>query len=304
AEADESDGTLVNLRGRVGVITNIELDHTNHFASLAQVVETFRRFTQNCGLMVVCADCDTAAQLTRQLTTPVVTYGVKVPATYRVTDVHYLATGITAQVWEGGQALGTLSLPLLGQHNLNNTLAAVAVCRELGLDFAVIQQAVATFAGARRRFELRGQGGGIEFYDDYAHHPSEIRATLNAARQRWPRGERRLVVVFQPHRYSRTASLLTDFGAVFAEAEVVITLDIYGAGEANPTGVTGEDFAEQVRRHHPQVTYAPTLEAAEQHLRALLQPGDAVLFLGAGNVNRLIPRLLEFYQPSDPVSIG
>ncbi|MEN9273068.1 MAG: cyanophycin synthetase, partial [Gloeomargarita sp. DG_1_5_bins_55] len=125
-----------------------------------------------------------------------------------------------------------------------------------------------------------------------------------AARQRWPRGERRLVVVFQPHRYSRTASLLTDFGAVFAEAEVVITLDIYGAGEANPTGVTGEDFAEQVRRHHPQVTYAPTLEAAEQHLRALLQPGDAVLFLGAGNVNRLIPRLLEFYQPSDPVSIG
>ncbi len=304
AEADESDGTLVNLRGRVGVITNIELDHTNHFASLAQVVETFRRFTQNCGLMVVCADCDTAAQLTRQLTMPVVTYGVKVPATYRVTDVHYLATGITAQVWEGGQALGTLSLPLLGQHNLNNTLAAVAVCRELGLDFAVIQQAVATFAGARRRFELRGQGGGIEFYDDYAHHPSEIRATLNAARQRWPRGERRLVVVFQPHRYSRTASLLTDFGAVFAEAEVVITLDIYGAGEANPTGVTGEDFAEQVRRHHPQVTYAPTLEAAEQHLRALLQPGDAVLFLGAGNVNRLIPRLLEFYQPSDPVSIG
>ncbi|MEN9216459.1 MAG: UDP-N-acetylmuramate--L-alanine ligase [Gloeomargarita sp. HHBFW_bins_162] len=304
AEADESDGTLVNLQGRVGVITNIELDHTNHFASLAQVVETFRRFAQHCGLMVVCGDCPTAAALVSELTTPVLTYGLNVPATYTVTQVNYAPTGISAQVWERDQCLGTLTLPLFGQHNLKNALAAVAVCRELGVDFAVIQQAVATFAGARRRFELRGQGNGIEFYDDYAHHPSEIRATLNAARQRWPQGERRLVVVFQPHRYSRTASLLADFGPVFAEADVVITLDIYGAGEANPTGVTGEDFAQQVRQHHPHVTYAPTLEAVEHHLRELLQPGDAVLFLGAGNLNRVIPRLLEFYQPSDPLTVG
>jgi UDP-N-acetylmuramate--alanine ligase len=304
AEADESDGTLVNLRGRVGVITNIELDHTNHFADLAQVVTTFRTFAQHCGTMVLSADCDTAAQLGRELTTPVLTYGLNVPATYTVGDVHYLPTGITAEVWERECLLGTLALPLFGEHNLQNTLAAVAVCRELGVDFPLIQRAVTTFTGARRRFELRGQGGGIEFYDDYAHHPSEIRATLNAARQRWPQGERRLVVVFQPHRYSRTASLLRDFGPVFSEADVVITVDIYGAGEANPTGVTGEDFAQEVRQYHPAVTYAPTLEQVEHHLREILQPGDAVLFLGAGNLNRVIPRLLAFYQPSDPLAVG
>ncbi|WAS05607.1 UDP-N-acetylmuramate--L-alanine ligase [Gloeomargaritales cyanobacterium VI4D9] len=304
AEADESDGTLVNLQGRVGVITNIELDHTNHFADLAQVVATFRTFAQHCGTMVICADCGTAAELGRELSTPMLTYGLTVPATYTVGDVHYLPTGITAEVWERGHLLGSLSLPLFGEHNLKNTLAAVAVCRELGVDFPLIQQAVTTFTGARRRFELRGQGSGIEFYDDYAHHPSEIRATLNAARQRWPQGERRLVVVFQPHRYSRTASLLRDFGPVFSEADVVITVDIYGAGEANPTGVTGEDFAQQVRQYHPAVTYAPTLEQVEHYLREILQPGDAVLFLGAGNLNRVIPRLLGFYQPSDPLAVG
>lgn len=304
AEADESDGTLVNLRGRVGVITNIELDHTNHFADLAQVVTTFRTFAEHCGLLVVCADCATAAQLAQELATPVLTYGLTVPATYTVGDVNYLPTGITAEVWERQTVLGTLSLPLFGQHNLKNTLAAVAVCRELGVAFPRIQEAVTTFTGARRRFELRGQGGGIEFYDDYAHHPSEVRATLNAARQRWPQGERRLVVVFQPHRYSRTASLLADFGPVFAEADVVITVDIYGAGEANPTALTGEDFAQQVRQYHPSVTYAPTLEQVEHHLRELLQAGDAVLFLGAGNLNRVIPRLLAFYQPSDPLAVG
>jgi UDP-N-acetylmuramate--alanine ligase len=304
AEADESDGTLVNLWGRVGVITNIELDHTNHFASLSQVVHTFRTFAQHCEVMVIGGDCATAAQLARELTTPVWTYGLNAPATYTATGVQYAPTGITAQVWEREVLLGTLTLPLFGEHNLQNALAAVAVCRAVGVPFAQIQQAVTTFTGARRRFELRGQGGGMEFYDDYAHHPSEIRATLKAARQRWPRGERRLVVVFQPHRYSRTASLLADFGPVFGEADVVVTVDIYGAGEANPTGLTGEDVAQQVRQYHPWVIYAPTLAAVEQCLREVLQPGDAVLFLGAGNLNRVIPRLLAFYQPNDPLAVG
>ncbi|MCS7031945.1 MAG: UDP-N-acetylmuramate--L-alanine ligase [Gloeomargarita sp. SKYG116] len=304
AEADESDGTLVNLHGRVGVITNIEWDHTNHFASLDQVVETFRAFADNCELLVVCTDCPTAAGLVPHLTKPVVTYGWQGAASYSVQQVEYLPTGIQAQVVQAGQVLGHLQVPLFGEHNLRNTLAAVAVCRELGMGFADIQRGVATFVGARRRFELRGQAQGIEFYDDYAHHPSEIRATLNAARQRWPRGQRRLVVVFQPHRYSRTASLLADFGPVFTGADVVVLVDIYGAGETNPTGITGEDVALQVQRHHPHVLYAPTLEALEQVLPQVLQPGDAVLFLGAGNLNRVIPRLLTIYEASDPVTVG
>ncbi|MCS6782654.1 MAG: UDP-N-acetylmuramate--L-alanine ligase [Gloeomargarita sp. SKYBB_i_bin120] len=304
AEADESDGTLVNLQGQVGVITNIEWDHTNHFACLADVVETFRAFAANCEALVVCTDCPTAAALVASLHRPVVTYGLKGLPHYGVQGVDYTPAGIRAQVVQGQQMLGELTIPLLGAHNLRNTLAAVAVCRELGMGFDAIQAGVATFAGARRRFELRGQANGIEFYDDYAHHPSEIRATLSAARQRWPQGQRRLVVVFQPHRYSRTASLLPDFGPAFAEADLVVLVDIYGAGEGNPTGVTGEDVAAQVRRYHHQVQYIPTLEALEQELPLLLRPGDAVLFLGAGNLNRVIPRLMTIYQADAPVTVG
>ncbi|MEN9208637.1 MAG: UDP-N-acetylmuramate--L-alanine ligase [Gloeomargarita sp. GMQP_bins_69] len=304
AEADESDGTLVNLRGRVGVITNIEWDHTNHFPSLAEVVATFRAFADNCELLVVCTDCPTAAALAAEVPRPVVTYGLNRAARYRVCQVAYSARGIAAQVMQGDEVLGPLTIPLFGEHNLRNTLAAVAVCRELGMAFADIQQGVATFVGARRRFEWRGQAQGMEFYDDYAHHPSEIRATLNAARQRWPKGQRRLVAVFQPHRYSRTVSLLGDFGPAFAQADVVVLVDIYGAGEANPTGITGEAVAQQVQQYHPQVRYMATLEMLEQELPQLLQPGDVVLFLGAGNVNRVIPRLLAAYQAGDAVAAG
>ncbi|WP_317134541.1 glutamate ligase domain-containing protein [Leptolyngbya sp. 7M] len=191
-----------------------------------------------------------------------------------------------------------MNLKLLGQHNLSNALAAVAVGRLLGLDFAEIVAGLATFEGARRRFERRGEANQILFIDDYAHHPSEIRATLAAARLRVQdsTGYRRVVAVFQPHRYSRTIAFLDEFAQAFADADLVITTDIYSAGEANLGQVTGQQLADAIAAHQSSVIYQPTLPEVSAYLMETLEPGDLVLFLGAGNLNRVIPELVTFYQ--------
>jgi UDP-N-acetylmuramate--alanine ligase len=216
--------------------------------------------------------------------------------------------------------LGWLRLQLLGEHNLSNALAAVAVGRLLGLEFATIADAIAQFQGAKRRFEYRGNYGGIQFVDDYAHHPSEIRVTLAAARLRMqnsaaatdgfrdetapaslhpPSEIERVIAVFQPHRYSRTRVFLDQFAECFADADRVILTDIYAAGEPNSGIIDGRQVADRIARHHPHVEYQPTLEAVKTGLRELLKPGDLVLFLGAGNLNRVIPEVMAFFQNSN-----
>jgi UDP-N-acetylmuramate--alanine ligase len=193
-----------------------------------------------------------------------------------------------------------LNVKLLGKHNLSNALAAVAVGRLLKLEFATIAQAIATFEGARRRFERRGEYNNILFVDDYAHHPSELRATLAAARLQINAAshasKRRLVAIFQPHRYSRTRTFLADFATSFSDADVVVISDIYSAGEANPDNISGEQVASLIANHHPQVDYQPSLQAVSQRLTELLMPGDIALFLGAGNLNQLIPEVMAFHQ--------
>ena len=227
AEADESDGSLVKLSAAIGVVTNMELDHPDHYADLEQVVQTFLTFASNCDTLIGCIDCENVKNRLK----PQITYSLQQSgADYTVSDIEYSADGTTATVWEQGQALGTLKLQLLGKHNLSNAIASVAVGRLLKLDFATIAQSLATFDGASRRFEVRGVAGGITFIDDYAHHPSEILATLESARlQTKPGG--RIVAIFQPHRYSRTQTFLTEFSESFRDADVVVITDIYSAGE-------------------------------------------------------------------------
>lgn len=296
AEADESDGSLVKLSAYIGVITNIELDHPDHYATLSQVIDTFKTFAGQCQTLVGCIDCN----VVREELQPAISYSLhpELDADYTVDQVRYEAEGTTAQVWERGQCLGQLQLRLLGQHNLSNALAAIAVGRYLGLEFRQIAAILKTFEGARRRFEVRGECNNILFVDDYAHHPSEIQATLAAARLRAAGStsdDRRLVAVFQPHRYSRTQTFLTEFSQSFKDADWVITTDIYSAGE--PAGqVTGQQVADAIALHHPHVTYQPTLQAVSTYLIETLAPGDLVLFLGAGNLNRVIPELLAHYQ--------
>lgn len=297
AEADESDGSLVKFAPAIGIVTNLELDHPDHYKDLAQVIDIFQTFTDRCQTVIGCIDC---ANVKTSLN-PEISYSVDIHsgADYTVDCITYRADGTTARVWERGAILGQLNVKLLGQHNLSNALAAVAVGRLLKLDFAVIATAIATFEGARRRFELRGQFNGIRFVDDYAHHPSEIEATLTGARlqaKAGRSGKGRVVAIFQPHRYSRTLTFLAEFATAFADADVVVITDIYSAGEANPGNITGQDLADAIGAHHANVHYCPSHPAVSQLLTDLLRPEDLALFLGAGNLNQLIPEAMAYFQ--------
>ncbi|MBD2460836.1 UDP-N-acetylmuramate--L-alanine ligase [Oscillatoria sp. FACHB-1407] len=302
AEADESDGSLVKFVAEVGVITNIELDHPDHYTTLDQVIDTFTTFAQNCRTLIACIDCPTIHQRFK----PAISYSLhpESQADYTVDEIVYGAEGTTARVWERGNPLGRLHLKLLGQHNLSNALAAIAVGRLLNLDFETIAPILTTFEGARRRFEHRGEANHILFIDDYAHHPSEIQATLAAARLHAASNStpRRVVAVFQPHRFSRTKTFLNEFAQAFSNADLVITTDIYSAGEPDLGLVSGQQLAEAIATHHSQTVYQPTLTSVTDYLKRALQPGDLVMFLGAGNLNRTIPDLIAHYQEIEQTS--
>ncbi len=295
AEADESDGSLVKLAAHIGIITNIELDHPDHYDSLEEVVSIFQTFADKCEKIVACIDCPTVGDRLQ----PTISYSLNPAggADYTADMVVYGAEGTTARIWERGKILGQLNLQLLGQHNLSNALAAVAVGRLLGLEFTKIANAVATFSGARRRFEIRGKANGILFIDDYAHHPSEIRATLAAARLQ--AGDRKIIAIFQPHRYSRTIAFLSDFAQSFSDADVVVITDIYSAGEPNLEQISGQQVADLIATHHSRVHYQHSLNEVCTLLKSKLMSGDMALFLGAGNLNQIIPELVAFHQEAE-----
>ena len=300
AEADESDGSLVKFSPQIGIVTNIELDHPDHYESLEQVINTFLVFASRCQIVVGCID----SPAVRSIIKPTISYSLdpEAGADYTADSVVYRADGITARVWEKGKILGELNLPLLGQHNLSNALAAVAVGRHLGLEFKAIAEAIATFEGAKRRFENRGEVNRIRFIDDYAHHPSEIRATLAAARQNSP--NQRIVAIFQPHRYTRTLSLLADFAQCFNDADLVAIAEIYSAGEPNTGQINGEIVVQEIAAYNPHVIYKPSLQSVVEFLKQTLREGDLALFLGAGNLNTVIPELIAYFEREDFDALG
>lgn len=292
AEADESDGSLIKHHPHIGIITNIELDHPDHYDSLEQLVDIFQQFAHQSEIVVACVDC------------PVVKETIKADITYSLdsnSGADYIATnivhtpyGIKAEIIEQGVSLGRISLQLSGNHNLSNALAAIAVGRKLGVEFNLIADSLASFEGAKRRFEYKGNYQGATLIDDYAHHPKEISCTLEAGRARLPQYDaKRLVAIFQPHRYSRTATFLEEFAQCFADADVVIVTDIYSAGEQNATQVTGETVVNKIRQYHGQVCYQPDLAKLPEFLADFLTSEDLTLFLGAGNLNQTIPQLLK-----------
>lgn len=306
AEADESDGSLTKLKAKIGIVTNIELDHPDHYQSLEEVIQTFQTFANQCEQVIGCIDCD----LVRNSLKPQISYSLSPErkADYTVTEVSYQGGMTKAQVWERGVCLGKLTLKLLGSHNLSNALAAVAVGRCLGLTFKKIAAGIASFEGAKRRFEKRGEAQGIVFIDDYAHHPSEIQVTLAAAKLRvavdtYNGKPRRLVAVFQPHRYSRTQTFLEDFAQSFQDADVVIVTGIYGAGEANLGQVSSQTVVDAIAAHHSCVFHCPNLDEMTACLEKYLQPGDMALFLGAGNLNQVIPKMIDLYNAQTPAQV-
>jgi UDP-N-acetylmuramate--alanine ligase len=295
AEADESDGSLVKHAPYIGVVTNIELDHPDHYESLADVVAIFKAFERNSQIIVACWDCATVRSQIRAT----LSYSLdpKTGADYAAVSITPTPEGNRVVVLERGQQIGEMIVPMLGLHNVSNALAAVAVGRYLGVDFVTIAEAIATFTGAKRRFERRGEWNQVTFIDDYAHHPSEIEATLQAARQAIEQqGAGRVIALFQPHRYSRTAAFLEEFATAFSQADQVFLTDIYSAGEVNLHNLTGQALADAVAQHHPAVIYQPDPKQLPQQISPCLQPYDLVLFLGAGNLNQTIPEALATYR--------
>ena len=288
AEADESDGTLVKFSSYIGIITNIELDHTDHYQNLEQVIETFQAFAKRCQVVVGCLDCpNVKAHIPLDIT-----YSLcDLTADYMVTQVQYTPSHTQALVIERGEILGELSLALLGKHNLSNALAAIAVARHAGVEWQVIAQVLPDFVGASRRFEIKGVQNGITFVDDYAHHPSEIIATLASARQQ--NTTSRVVAIFQPHRYSRTIKFLSEFSHSFTEADLVIVTDIYAANEVNDGKITGEQVASAIASVNKCVHYSQTLKDVQAFLVKNLKSDDLVVFLGAGNLNQTIAPTIQ-----------
>jgi UDP-N-acetylmuramate--alanine ligase len=297
AEVDESDRSLLHFYPEIAVVTNVEADHLDHYADIDDIVETFHQFVAQSKHWIACLD---DPNITERLipSSPVPWTGYSLEnhplAQYRADEVRYGAERTRARIWEGEEILGTLELGVLGRHNLSNALSTIAVARKLGLPFSIIAQSLKRFRGAQRRFQERGVRDGVVFIDDYAHHPSEILATLATAKLH---PNRRIVAIFQPHRYTRTKALLAEFSTAFQDADVVVLTDIYSAGEAY-SGLNGSHVADAVRQHHPNVHYCPSLSDVSQWSQLHLHPGDMAIFLGAGDINKVITEILQV--PSDP----
>jgi UDP-N-acetylmuramate--alanine ligase len=285
AEADESDGSFLKMKPTIAVVTNIDREHLDHYDNLAEIQKAFVFFLTNLpfyGAAIVCLDDANVKSILPRVDRKVITYGLSSDADVVATDVVIsgFTTEYTAQYKD--EELGRVRLDLPGRHAVYNSLAAITVGLELDLSFATIAKALAAFKGVDRRMQLRGESDGVKVLDDYGHHPTEISATLAAIREGFGA---RTVVLFQPHRYSRTAALLEDFGGAFFLADAVIVTDIYAAGEDPIPGVDGSLIADSLVRHgHHSVVYEPQMEKLPELARGAVRPGDILLTLGAGDI--------------------
>ena len=286
AEADESDRSFLKLSPTVAVVTNIDREHLDAYRDLADVQQAFVGFVNKVpfyGAAVLCRDDAPVREILPQVERRVITYGLTPQAHVSARDVQLRPLGATYTATSGGEALGAVTLTVPGAHNVVNSLAAVAVGLDLGVEFKAVQAGLQSFTGVDRRFQLRGEAGGATVIDDYGHHPAEIRATLEALRGY--AGSRRVVVLFQPHRFTRTQHLWDDFCRAFHLADVLLLTDIYPASEEPIPGITSEALARAVaERGHRRAEYAGDLAAASERLAAEVKEGDVVLTLGAGSV--------------------
>ncbi len=302
AEADESDGSFLRLTPTIVVVTTIDAEHLDHWGSLEAIREGFLAFINKVpfyGSAVLCVDQPDIRMLLPRVDKRVVTYGLESGAHLTARRVHLSGLSSRFEVVAGGEVLGECALHGPGRHNVQNALAAVAVGLDLDVPFAAIQKALSGFTGVQRRFQVRGRARGVTVVDDYGHHPAEIRATLAAARAGF---DRRLVVVFQPHRYTRTHHLREEFATAFADADVVLVMDIYPAGEPPIPGVTAEALTRAIQAAgHPDATWVGGDKGqVVEHLARTVQPGDLVLTLGAGDVGQIGPELLRRLETDAP----
>lgn len=285
AEADESDGSFLKLSPVIAIVTNIEDDHMDFYGTIENIVLAFKQFLAKIpanGLAILCTDNEYVRQLAGELDKPYVTYALNSEADYTVKNMRSNGVQTLFDVYFQGKLLGEMEINVPGKHNIANSLAAIAVGRYIGLSLAEIRTALQKFQGAKRRFQTKGEFDEIWVVDDYAHHPTEIKSTLLAARQTQPK---RLIVAFQPHRYTRTKFLREEFSKAFAAADLIILTDIYAAGEQPIPGITGEMLAEAIEKQEGRpVIYIKNRAEIPNYLYSIACPGDLIMTMGAGNI--------------------
>ena len=287
AEADESDGSFLRLTPTIAVVTNIDAEHLDHYGSLTSLQDAFVDFLNKVpfyGVGIVCLDETRIQEILPRLSRRVVTYGFSAQADLSAANVELKEFRSSYDACLQGKALGRVVLQVPGRHSIANSLAAIAVGLDLEVPFPTVAAELGRFRGADRRFQLKGEIGGVMVIDDYGHHPVEILATLAAAKKGWTR---RTVVVFQPHRYTRVQALLNEFARAFYDADVLAVTDIYPAGEAPIAGVTPEAVTRAIEEHgHKDVTLVRNLQDVPEWLASRVREGDMVITMGAGSVHR------------------
>jgi UDP-N-acetylmuramate--alanine ligase len=299
AEADESDGSFLRLSPTIAVVTNIDREHMDFFKTMDSLRDAFLSFINKVpfyGVSIVCIENEELRKLLPYVHRRYITYGLSPDADVYAADIKKGFMTVSFDVVYKGENLGDFSLPVPGVHNILNSLAAIAAARELKIEAGVIKEALKKFSGIQRRFELKGEGKGIKVFDDYGHHPTEIKATLNAAKDGLlsRQGAGRLFVIFQPHRYTRTKDLMDEFISCFSEADILCLIDIYSAGEKPINGIDSNTLLDCIKKTgHKDAAYFPGGEELMDNLLMRLKSGDVVLTLGAGDVWKLGEEILK-----------
>ncbi|WP_303997295.1 UDP-N-acetylmuramate--L-alanine ligase [Megamonas hypermegale] len=286
AEADESDGSFLKFYPHIAVVTNIEDDHMDHYGSMENIIKAFIQFVQNLdkenGLAVLCFDNENIRNIAPQLDRCYISYALEHEADYTAADIVADGPQTTFSVVYKGEKLGAVTLNIPGRHNVLNALATIAVCHKLGLSIEAIAAGFAVFTGTKRRFQTKFRNDDVWIVDDYAHHPTEIQTTIKAARQTNPK---RLVVAFQPHRYTRTQLLRKEFGSCFKGADVLILTDIYAASEEPIPGISGRTIVDEVKAQTGvDAVYIEKLADIAPWLEQNRRKGDLIITMGAGNI--------------------
>jgi UDP-N-acetylmuramate--alanine ligase len=278
----------------IAVVTSIDPEHLDYYHGIEQIKEAFLQFIDKIpffGLAVLCLDQENVQSLIPRLKKRFTTYGLSSQADFQAKDMSFDGPHSSFDLVHKGKRMGRLTIQMPGIHNVYNVLATVATAFELDLDFKTVQEALAGFSGIQRRFQMKAEVGNILVFDDYGHHPTEIKATLRAAKAGW---RRRIVALFQPHRYTRTEALFDDFLTAFYEADVLVITDIYPAGEEEIGGVHARHLFEGIREHgHKDVHYISDRKEIIQYLPTVIMPGDLVITLGAGDIYRVGEDLIE-----------
>ncbi len=293
AEADESDGSFLTYSPTVAIVTNIDEEHLSHYGDMDGLRDAFTTFVNRLpfyGLAVLCLDHPEVQNLLPRVEKRYVTYGTSSQADWQVSDLSYDGLATEFDIRFQGERIARYHLPMVGMHNVLNAVAALAVAEELGVDREIAREALESFAGVQRRFTVRKETRGVMVVDDYGHHPTEIRAALAGARQAL---DRRIVAVFQPHRYTRTRDCFDEFATAFNDADAVVVTDIYPASEEPIEGIDSSTLVDaMVSRGHHDACYVPELDGAALHLAKTVRPGDVVVTFGAGDVWRVGPALI------------